>query len=135
LGNLATLIDHANANPEVYLDDVKDFLSERVSARPVSDVQKEPRALNFCDIDAARKRFVNPEYQPERMHSSRTKGVTKQAQETDEDKEEDDEEAESVIYAGSNGNNLETQLEISARNSVDPVQYNGDPDNVPDTIQ
>ena len=113
------IVEHANVNPEVNINDVKEFLHQAVASRAAEVGEDEPFALRLSDVSAAKKKFVDPKFKPTRK--SRSGPRTSTAHHDDGD----DQEAESIV----DDSNTSAQADFQrVKPTADEVQATDDED-------
>ncbi|KAJ4258195.1 hypothetical protein NW762_008341 [Fusarium torreyae] len=112
------IVEHANANPEVNINDVKEFLHQAVASR-ADETGDDELTLRLSDVSAAKKKFVHPKFKPTRK--SRSGPRTSAPHHEDGD----DQEVESIIE----DSNTSTQLDLQrAEPTADEVEATDDED-------
>ncbi|KAF4969059.1 hypothetical protein FSARC_3621 [Fusarium sarcochroum] len=113
------ITEHANANPDINTNDVKEFLHQAVASRAAEVGEDEPFALRLSDVSAAKKKFVDPKFKPTRKSRS---GPRTSAPHHDDG---DDQEVDSIVEDSNTSGHIENQR---AKPTMDEVQATDDED-------
>ncbi|KAJ4321411.1 hypothetical protein N0V84_005330 [Fusarium piperis] len=90
LSTLAMILEHADANPEFEISDVKTFLGHSIA----SHEDDSDLSLRMSDIKAAKDKFVDPQFKSRTASRRKSAGAQKVADATPNDEPGEDERAE-----------------------------------------